>query len=172
MATLTEPEKQFIVEKLAQFCGHAEVARQLEAEFGVVVDRWQIRTYDPTHPKFAGGEKLSEQFWARRKAYETVIEDVPIAHQAYRLNMLQQMLDEVRAKGNIPFALKILKQASVEVAKTGIDCADAYEAGRRSVLREMSSNMRQMLVAEMLRESLLAKEDVGEGRHLTVAEAA
>ncbi|MGD9811189.1 MAG: DUF2280 domain-containing protein [Sphingobium sp.] len=172
MATLSESEKHFVIEKLAQFCGHAEVARQLELECGVVVDRWQIRTYDPTHPKFAGGEKLRELFWAKRAAYESVIEDVPIAHQAYRLNMLQRMLDEARARGNISFALKILKQARGEVAKTGIDRADAYEAGRRSVFREMSSNMRQMLVAEILREDLLAKKGI-ENQHLTVvAEAA
>lgn len=172
MATLTESDKHFVVEKLAQFCGHAEVARLLEVERGVVVDRWQIRTYDPTHAKFAGGEKLREFFWARRKTYESTIEDVPIAHQAYRLNMLQLMLDEAREIKNYPLALKIMKQASVEVAKTGIDRADAYEAGRRSVFKDMSFNMRQMLVAEVLREGLSAK-DVADDHHITlVADAA
>lgn len=152
MATLTESEKHFVVERLAQFCGHAEVARQLEMECGVVVDRWQVRTYDAAHPKFAGGDKLRELFWAKRKSFETVVEDIPIAHPAYRLNTLQKMLDEAWAKGNLPLVAKILRQAAQEVGKLRL--SGRPQAEPQSPFRNMTPDERRAAVAEMLRAAL------------------
>jgi hypothetical protein len=111
MAKLTEPEKHFIIEKLAQFCSHAEVVRLLKSELDVVVDRFQIRTLDPTHPRFVGGEKLRELFEAKRAAYLDHINDLPIASDAFRLRQLQDFFFKARDSGNMGLALKILKQA-------------------------------------------------------------
>jgi len=115
MSKLTDDIKLMIVTELAQFRRHADVARMITEETGVTVDRFQVRTYDPTKAAYAGGEKWREIFDQVRSRYLSSIESVPIAHKAYRLNVLQQICDNARDRGNLVLAAATLEQAAKEV---------------------------------------------------------
>lgn len=68
MAALTEDIKTAeIILQLAQFRGYSEVARWVSDEWGVKVDRFQVRTYDPTNAAFAGSPKWREIFVVARE---------------------------------------------------------------------------------------------------------
>ena len=51
MATLTELEKAEIVRLLACYRTPSQVVVEMRA-LGVQVDRFQVRAYDPTNPRF------------------------------------------------------------------------------------------------------------------------
>jgi len=114
MATLTDEVKHEIVTALASFCGYAETARHIRACFGITVDRFQVRTYDPTNWAYSAGEKWRAIFDQARKAFLQQVADIPIAHGAYRLKQLQSLLDEATQAGNIRLAMKILERAAIE----------------------------------------------------------
>lgn len=114
MAALSEIEKREIVTLLGQFARPTDVVLHMRQVFGVVVDRFQVRTYDPTNARYEAGPKWRPVFDAARSAYLTSIADVPIAHAAYRLDILQQLLMSAIRQGNISLALSILAQAARE----------------------------------------------------------
>lgn len=152
MAKLEDHHKQFIVEQLAEFRTAAEVGRLIKDEWGVEVDRFQVRTYDPSKPAYAGGDKWREIFNARRKAYLSQIEELPIASEAFRLRQLENFYFRARDAGNIGMALKILKQA--EEATEKINARQPKEDGRQSTFQHLTPDERRAAVAEMLREAL------------------
>lgn len=157
MAQLTEDIKLMIVTELAQFRRPAEVARIISDETGVIVDRYQIRTYDPTKAAFAGSEKWREIFDQVRSRYLGSIESVPIAHKAYRLNVLQQICDDARSRGNFVLAAATLEQAAKEVGNTLNNERISLRNGSTNSYSEYTSEERRAMVTEMLRNVLEAQ---------------
>lgn len=155
---LTEPEKQAIVTLLAQFHRPVEVVVQMREQFGVEVDRFQVRVYDPTNPRYEGGEKWRSIFDAARAAYLSAIEDVPIAHAAYRFNELQNCYDQARKMGNLALASAMLRQAAWETK--GLRAA---APARRTSLpfdpTEMTPEERRAKMVELLNDALRRKND-------------
>lgn len=151
MAKLEDHHKQFIVEQLAEFRTAAEVSRLLKEEWGVEVDRFQVRTYDPSKVAYAGSDKWREIFDARRKAYLNQRNDLPILSDIFRLRQLQDLYFKARDSGNMGLALKILQQA--EDASEAINARQPKEDDRQS-FRGMTPDERRQAVAEMLREAL------------------
>lgn len=154
MAKLTDDVKRLIVTQLAQFRGYAEVARAVTEETGVSVDRFQVRTYDPTKAAYAGSEKWREIFDQVRSRYLNSIESVPIAHKAYRLNVLQQICDEALNKGNAVLAAATLEQAAKEVGNSLTNERNIRMNGSKNSLSELTSEERRAMVTEMLRNAL------------------
>lgn len=115
MATLSEIEKHELVTLLAQFKRPADVVVHMRRQFSVEIDRFQIRSYDPTNPRYEGGARWRPIFDAAREAYLSSIEAIPIAHKGYRLNTLQRILDVALRRGDVAFAASILVQAAKEV---------------------------------------------------------
>ena len=115
MAMLTDEIKAEIVLRLAQFSGYSEVARAIESEFGVAVDRHQVRTYDPSKPAFAAAERWRSFFNEARTRYLDDVTAVPIANKAFRLNELQRSFELARRSGNLILANATLRQAAEEV---------------------------------------------------------
>ncbi|MBP6031510.1 MAG: DUF2280 domain-containing protein [Sphingobium sp.] len=152
MAKLEDHHKQFIVEQLAEFRTAAEVGRLLKEEWGVEVDRFQVRTYDPSKPAYAGGDKWREIFEARRKGYLGRNEELPIANEQFRLHQMQNFFFKARDSGNMALALKILKQA--EEASEKISARQPKENDRNSSYKHLTPDERRAAVAEMLREAL------------------
>ena len=92
MAELSEQQKHSIVTQLAIFARPAEVVAHMLEEWGIEIDRFQVRAYDPTNARFEGGERWRLLFETTRSAYLDDVAKVPIAHRAYRLNELQRRL--------------------------------------------------------------------------------
>src|SRR5690606_16778347 len=100
MANLPEELKNEIILKLARYEGYSDIARSISTEYDVAVTRFQVRSYDPTKPTFAAGDKWRAIFTRERHKYITDTSDIPISHQAYRLNLLQRMLDKAMEARN------------------------------------------------------------------------
>ena len=155
MAKLTEDIKHLIVIQLAQFRGYAEVSRLIHEETGVKVDRFQVRTYDPTNMAYAGSEKWRVIFDAARHAYLHTVEIVPIANRAYRLNELQRNYAEARVIGNLALANATLEQAAKEVMPSALERNALIQSP--SPYAAMTPEERRAAVTEMLRTALDAK---------------
>lgn len=117
MAILSDEVKRVIVERIAAFQGYDEIARDLSREGGIEVSRFQVRTYDPTNAKFAGGDKWRAVFEAARERYLGDLDSIPISHAAFRLNQLNEMFFESKRAGDYRLACSILRQAAAESAR-------------------------------------------------------
>lgn len=154
MPKLTDDVKNMIVIQLAHFRGYAEVARLVTEETGVTVDRFQVRTYDPTNIAYAAGDKWRAIFEAERHAYLNLVERVPIAKQAYRLNELQRNYAIARDKGNLVLANATLEQAAKEVGNSLTNERSIRLDRPHSHLADLTPEERRAMVADMLRQAL------------------
>jgi len=117
MAALSDSEKHEIVTLLGQFVRPADVVIHIRQRFGVQIDRFQVRTYDPTNPRYEAGPNWRPIFDAAREAHLASIKAIPIAHKGYRLNTLQRILDAAMKAGNVRLAARILAQAAREAGR-------------------------------------------------------
>lgn len=119
MATLTEEQKLFVVNRLACFDTPQQVATMLKDEWGIDVPRSQIFAYD--HTKDNGrktskaGKKWEAIFNERRAAFNKQVEDIPIANKAYRLAQLSSMAQAAISRKNYPLAASLMEQAAKEL---------------------------------------------------------
>lgn len=143
MAKLSEAEKHAIVRHLACFVPPSEVVVAISAEFGIKIDRFQVRAYDPTNPRYEGGEKWRAVFEAARTRYLSNVGDIPIAHVGYRLNELQKLLMKAKKSGNLSLALSILRQAANEVGALPASAMTGISASR---VRMHSAEQRKRLI--------------------------
>lgn len=115
MATLSEPQKEHIVQELARFRTPSQVVESVQAEFGVAVTPSQVQSYDPTK---VSGRKLSKKwravFESTRERFLEDVAAVPLAHRGYRLQQLQELYEKAMQMGrggNVPLAREILIEA-------------------------------------------------------------
>ncbi len=118
MRRLPEAVKRRIVEHLACYWSHSEVADMIMHEYGVHVTPRHVRTYDPTSFQCTASERLRDLHAATRKRFEQEVAEVPIARRAFRLRRLQKIHDQALASGNLTLALHTLEQAAKEVGGT------------------------------------------------------
>lgn len=158
MATLSDREKEEIVTLLARFRAPAQVVVHMREQWGVEVDRFQVRAYDPTNARYEGGDKWRPIFEAARAAYLGSIEDVPIAHAGYRLNELQRNYDRASQVGNLVLANAILRQAAWEIGRIPARQFGERNAGPLSV-HDMSPEERRARMVEILNDALGRRGD-------------
>ncbi|HVR48144.1 MAG TPA: DUF2280 domain-containing protein [Pseudorhodoferax sp.] len=116
MAALTDDVKRFVVQALACYDTPSQVAEAVKEEFGLVVQRQQVATYDPT--KHAGknlSAKWRVVFDATREKFKDEVSDIPIAQRAYRLRVLQRIASKAEGMRNLPLTAQLLEQAAKEV---------------------------------------------------------
>ena len=119
MATLKEEHKVFIVSSLACFRTPAQVVEALREEYAVEASPQQIQYYDPT--KGSKTKRLPKKWKAifdrAREMYVTDTASVGIAHQRYRLDVLQRVLNTELDAGarNKGLVLEILERGAKEV---------------------------------------------------------
>ena len=157
MAELSDDAKLFIVQALARYSSPAEVVVMIREDFGLETNVQQVRTYNPDHPKFEAGERWRPIFEAVRKAYLQDISAVPIASQAFRLNVLQKNLDRAMKLGNVVLANSILEQAAKEMGGALTNARNVSVQPSGGGFRDLTSEERRASVAEMLR-SVLSKD--------------
>jgi hypothetical protein len=115
MRRLPEAVKRRIVEHLACYHAHAEVASLIADEFGIALTPRHVRAYDPMSFQFAGSERWLDYFNVIRKQCAAELGRIAIAHRAYRLRRLQQMHDQAMCRGDYLRAMAALEQAAKEV---------------------------------------------------------
>ena len=154
MAELTEAQKLEIVTRLAQFEAPADIVASF-GERGIVCERSQIGSYDPTRPYFEAGEKWREVFDAARKFYLEDVASVPIANQGFRLNLLQQGVAHAVSRKNWELAAKLIEQGSKEVGGVFTNVRDvSISDSRRQSARDASPEDRRSMFAELVRQAL------------------
>lgn len=115
MRRLTPAIKRRIVEHLACYCTHSEVAELIANEFGITLTPRHVRAYDPMSFQFAGSEHWTEFHKKVRANCDKELGEIAISHRAYRLRQLQQIHDRARSAEDYALAVKILEQAAKEM---------------------------------------------------------
>lgn len=115
MRRLSNAIKRRIVEHLACYQSHAEVAELIASEFDVTLTPRHVRAYDPTSFQFAGSHRWLDYFQLVRKRCEQELGEVAIARRIYRIRRLQRILDQAMERGDYRLALKTLEQAAKEM---------------------------------------------------------
>lgn len=117
MATLKSEHKEFIVKGLACYVEPKEIQLKLKELYDVKASPSQISNYNPDLPSTKRlGEKWKELFRYTRDEFLESVSEIPIAHKAYRLNVLQKNLDSaMKGKANLVLANQILEQAAKEM---------------------------------------------------------
>jgi hypothetical protein len=115
MAALAENVKLRIVQALACFDTPSQVAKEINAEFGIVVSPQQCELYDPNK---RAGQKLSERyrqiFAETRKTFLEDTSTIGVSHRAVRLRTLQRLIDRAESQGNIGMVSQLLEQVAKE----------------------------------------------------------
>ncbi|WP_270490685.1 DUF2280 domain-containing protein [Enterobacter ludwigii] len=120
MAALKPEVKAFIVQALACFDTPSQVVESVQKEFGISITRQQVESHDPTKASGKGlAQKWVDLFHDTRKRFQTELSDIPIANKAYRLRVLDRMMNSAEKMRNIALATEIIEQAAKE-------CGDAY----------------------------------------------
>jgi hypothetical protein len=115
MRRLSDAVKRRIVEHLACYHTHAEVANLIADEFAVALTPRHVRAYDPTSFQFAGSHRWQDYYQTVRTRCAKEVGEVAIAHRAYRLRQLQHILDRACERGDYRQALQTLEQAAKEM---------------------------------------------------------
>lgn len=153
MADLTEEQKLELVSMLACFSEPAAIIRHFQSEFGLTIEHKQVGRYDPTRAYFAAGAKWREVFEARRAAYLNDVSAVPVAHQAYRLNLLQEGVDDAKRSGNWKLVAELAEQAAKEVGGILTNQRNHQIDDRKSSARDLSPEERKSALAEIIRQA-------------------
>lgn len=153
MAHLTDELKHEIVSRISRFQSYAHVATEMSADHTIQIDRVQVRAYDPTTSKYCAGERWRTIFQAARDKFLHDISSIPIASQAYRLNMLQELADGAREAGDAKGLREALKLAAKEVGGALTNQRTVTIDGRRRA-REMTADERRETLFNMMDERL------------------
>jgi hypothetical protein len=89
MATLSEPVRRFIVQRLACYETPSQVAAAVKEEYGIEISRQRVHEYHPEHGEPA--KKWRDLFAATRAAFLSDVSRIPIAQKAYRLQELNRL---------------------------------------------------------------------------------
>lgn len=155
MAELTEPQKHEIVEALACFVPPSTIVKQFGEDHDLILTRAQVGSYDPTRPYFEAGDKWRQVFESRRKAYLEEVNEIPVASQAYRLNLLQKGIEAAERKGQFSEAAALAEQAAKEMGGLLTNQRSvAIETRRAGDPRDMSPEDRKLALAELLHGAL------------------
>lgn len=155
MVSLTEDLKLEIVTRIAQFESYASISSQVSADHGIRLDRVQVRAYDPTTSKYCAGERWRSIFATARAEYLRNVSGIPIAHQGYRLQMLQRLADKALEEGDAKGLREALKLAAREVGGAMTNERSITFDGRVRA-RDMTPDERREALMSMLDERMTA----------------
>lgn len=115
MATLTEPQKLLVVQRLACFYTPTEVQRELKELYALEIGLPTIMRYDPTTVQGSANlaRKWQELFADIRARFIEDAGAIAISHRSFRLRKLNDMLVRVGEK-NTAEQRAILEQAAKE----------------------------------------------------------
>lgn len=153
MAVLTEADKEAIVILLARFKRPAEVVAIMREEQELELTVQQVRTYDPTNPRFeADRDKWEPIFNAAREAYTSDIKQVVVANQSFRLNELHDLYNRAKKAKNLKLAAELLEQIARECGGALTNSREVNINDQRP--RSMSQEDRAQLLGSMIAEAM------------------
>lgn len=162
MADLTEQQKTEIVLGHARFMSPSDIVVMLREEHGVECDTAQVVRYNPIKACYEGGERWRPIFEEARKAFLHEVAAVPVAHQAYRLNLLQEGIESARKARNWRLVGRLAEQAAKEVGgmltnQHNVRIDDNQP--KRAI--DMTPEDRRAALAEIIRQALETRAEQG-----------
>ncbi|WP_161792446.1 DUF2280 domain-containing protein [Croceibacterium mercuriale] len=160
MAHLTEYQKLKIVQALASFQPPTDIIEQFRSDYGIELTHKQVGRYDPTRSYYEGGDKWRQVFQACRvKCFENV-SAIPVAHKAYRLNVLQEGVDAAKQARNWPLVIQLLKQAAKEVGTvlTNNESVRADDTAKRRD-HDTTPEERRATINDLMRQAVEGLQD-------------
>lgn len=155
MADLTDQQKTEIVLAHARFVAPSEIVVMLRDEHGVESDTAQVVRYNPTKACYEGGERWRPIFEEARKAFLHEVATVPVAHQAYRLNLLQEGIDGARKTKNWGLVASLAEQAAKEVGAVFTNQRNlSVNDTARPRVQDMTPEDRRAAMAELIRQAM------------------
>ncbi len=106
----------FLVRCNAQFMGPTEIAKRVKEELGVDITPQVAALYNPT--KVAGArlsKKFKELFAAERRAFIENLEDLPMAHRANRLRLLNDLALNAKRESDRLSAIDLSRKEMAEL---------------------------------------------------------
>ena len=162
MAELSDDHKREIVELLACFHEVATIRDYFREQHDLDLDHKQIGSYDPTRSYFEASQRWKDLFEQQRAAYIAEIGSIPIANQAYRLNVLQRELNKAVKRNDPTDTLAILEQAAKEVGGILTNQRELrVDDSRRLTAREMTPEDRRAAMSEIIRQALEQRREAG-----------
>ena len=155
MADLTDQQKTEIVLCHARFMTPSDIVVMLREEHGVESDTAQVVRYNPTKACYEGGERWRPIFDARRKAYLEEVSSIPIAHQGFRLNLLNEMTMKAIRDEKPGLAAQLLEQAAKEVGGMLTNQHNVrIDDNRPKRAIDMTPEDRRAAVTEIIRQAM------------------
>jgi hypothetical protein len=126
---LAPAQQEEIVILLARGVGASKVKEHLRSHYGINVSIQAVLAYDASKPSFRNAERWRPIFEAARNSFLEDVGAVPIAHPAFRLNLLNDAALVARGRGNFALMAQLLEQAAREVGGmfTKVRAIDASE---------------------------------------------
>jgi hypothetical protein len=116
MAKLKDVHKVFITSSLACYYSPTKVKELVQETFDLDISTSQIVYYNPeTNRSGDLSEKWVRLYYDTRRQFVEGNVDIPITHKRYRLQTLQQTLEQFRTMKNLYGILQTLEQAAKEV---------------------------------------------------------
>ena len=155
MADLTDQQKTKIVLGHARFMSPSDIVVMLREEHGVESDTAQVVRYNPAKACYEGGERWRPIFEEARKAFLHEIAAVPVAHQAYRLNLLQEGIDGARKAKNWALVASLAEQAAREIGGIYTNQRSLrVEDNARARAADMTPEDRRAAMAAIIRQAM------------------
>lgn len=116
MTTLPTAVKMHILTELACFATPQQVATSVQEKFGLTLSRQRVEAY---HPERHAGARLHPSlralFYETRAKLRAELDNIPIAHKAYRLWQMERLMWQCERTGNIAMAVQFIEQAAKEM---------------------------------------------------------
>lgn len=128
MLKLDEEQKRFIIAHLARGAFASAVAKSFQEEFGIAITRGVVMKYDPR--KTAGeklSKKLKDSFYEQHQKFLDEIEEIPFAHPAVRLTVLEAEAEKAIEAGNSKVVILAVDAARKEMQALYVPPADDDE---------------------------------------------
>ena len=130
MTILDDAQKRFIVRRLACFASQVAVIAEFETEYKIKLTADHVSSYDATtkHGEGRMGQELQDLFTETRERYIQDEDAIPLAHRAFRVNwMTDMLLRNEKVQKSVSLQLKVLEQAAKEMG--GMYVRHKVEAG-------------------------------------------
>lgn len=156
MVRLQPDQKIFVVQQLACRETPTEVVKLVKEQFGLEMTKQAIEAYDPY--KWAGKDlsaDLKAEFDQTRKWFDETIEAIPVASKAYRLKLLQKIIDT--AGGNSDLKMRASEQAAKELGGLYTNRKEITGAGGGPIQQESTTTI--VATEEQMRQAIGALDD-------------
>lgn len=117
MASLSEAQKVFVVQRLACYDTPQQVADAFKEQFGEEINRTKVFNYDPTRAGYRQAKKFRVIFEATRKAFLEDLTSIGIAQKSVRLRRLDALYDKAVSMKNLALAQQLMEQAAKEMGE-------------------------------------------------------